>query len=61
MGIGGQRPKPSGQTRRDRPVVGWFGVENIPNDAGPRLPAQRRNGQPWPDALSMTQARHNSH
>jgi len=49
MGIGGQRPKPSGQTRRDRPVVGWFEVENIPNDAGQRLPAQRRNGQPWPE------------
>ena len=40
MGICAQRPKPSGQTRRDRTVVGWFEVENIPNDAGPRLPVR---------------------
>jgi hypothetical protein len=49
MGIGGRRPKPPGQARTRNPrVYDWVEVEDVPNTAGPRLPARRCNGQRWP-------------
>jgi hypothetical protein len=48
MAPSGRKPKPRGQavTRHPR-AHGWIDVDPTPFD-GPKLPAHRRDGTPWP-------------
>lgn len=49
MAVRGQRPKAPGvAVTRHRRLHDWCEVEDTPNRDGPRLPARRRNGKPWP-------------
>jgi hypothetical protein len=49
MAPSGRKPKPDGQavTRHAR-AYGWIDVDPTPFDGGPKLPARRRDGSPWP-------------
>ena len=47
VGVRGPTPKPNRRNRTPLTHV-WTEVEGTPNTSGPRLPARRRNGQPWP-------------
>lgn len=49
MPVAGRKPKPQGQARhRVQPVHDWSEVPNVPFKGGPRLPAKRLEGKPWP-------------
>jgi hypothetical protein len=43
----GRKQKPYAVTRH-RPVYGWIEVDPARFDGGPKLPARRRDGSPWP-------------
>jgi hypothetical protein len=50
----GRKPKPRSQAvTRHQPVYGWIDVDPTPFD-GPQLPAQRRDGSPWPQWAPVT-------
>lgn len=51
MPVGGRKPKPEGQRRNHHPLVNdWLEVEDVPFVGGPKLPAKRPDGTPWPAA-----------
>ncbi len=44
----GTKPKPEGQAvHRNKPVIDWIEVPDVPFTGGPRLPYKRANGQTW--------------
>lgn len=49
MPVAGRRPKPKGQARnRNAKAHEWTDVKDEPFMGGPKLPAKRLQGRPWP-------------
>lgn len=46
----GAKPKPPGQAVTRHKPLDWTEVPDVPFTGGPKLPAMRRSGKPWPDA-----------
>lgn len=51
MPVTGRKPKPDGLKRnRVAPTHDWTEVADVPFKGGPKLPAKRPDGRPWPAA-----------